>query len=123
MNVLHSHIIKDQRVFVVIDCLTDYTADFNIYRYEELEDGVPMFGQSHLPFEQALKDTKHGELTPELNGMLKWDGCMNWCTYQSIMAHACDIEDLEWVTPALIAVRRWVSTHIKAWDDGVAENV
>jgi len=119
MNVLHSAIFKDLRVFVVIDSLTDYGADFNLYRYEAMEDGVPMFGNRELPFEQALVCDM--PITPVLNGMLKWDGCMNWSTYQSYMAHACDIEDLEWVTPALIAVRRWVSTHIKAWDKQVAE--
>lgn len=66
--------------------------------------------------ESIIENGKEAERV-RFSGHLKWDGCMNWSTENSLMYHFCDIEDAELLHQAFQKIWDLGPENIKNWLD------
>jgi hypothetical protein len=66
--------------------------------------------------EWELMETNDVSSYMAASGHLKWDGCLNWQTSETCMAHACTPEDIDRFAAALKKLWSLGKGNIEHWN-------
>ena len=96
--------------------LKEFTERFNFEKDTECQFMYLLIKPGRLSMDFKIMEHRKPSDIALVRGYLKWDGCMNWRTDETMIYHYCGIEDAEILHECFKKLYELGEKHIERWE-------